>query len=518
MPPEPTNKSWRYSVHDSKPPYLRVHHGPRPSATQRPVTPNASEQFWTAYSAVTGWRVDRPGRGEHVTVRPAIEWDMIAGPDDESLPAVSQSKAQMLADCAAEMSREIDELKAVIRRQEAELAARASVLSGPDAQIALADQVEATLQQAIAACGFDAAAIYLLDDDTQFLKARAVVGLPSDRLENKPRALRGSRADLEAMVQNVVLIEKADGGVIDTWKCPEKCGSAICAALMKGDLPIGTLWLFSSRETELSDADSAIAKMTATQLTLQLSAAASERRERLHRVDFRSIRDIAHWQHAGLPTVDQIAQGWKADGMLESPLDWATGWHTWDILPDGTMMIAMAEADDKSAAGAMVAATARAALTAHCGYRHTPLQLMQRINDTLWQSSTADQLLSMLYARLDVSSGEGELVVAGNISAIVGSRFGYRPLADGKAQPLASALDINAFSTTFHLSPGEILLAYGSGVAADGISQCVLGEAMKRSAEQGNLMPLPAIRRAFADYLNENERGLMTLSRLAGHQ
>lgn len=509
-----TIKSRRSKVKNELPPYLRVHHGPRPSATQRPPEPSSSEQFWLAYSAATGWRVDRPRPGKSVELMPAVEMDMMAGAEDDVAPAVSQAKARMLAECAAGLAQEIEELKSTIRRQEAELAARAAVIHSPETQLMLADQVETTLQQAIAGCEFDAAAIYLLDDDTQYLKTRAVVGLPADRLKLPPRPLRGSRADLESMVQGVVAIENNQQGIIDTWKCPEPCGAAICAALMKGDLPIGTLWLFSSKPTKLEEAESAIAQMAASQLTLQLSVAANQRDARARRIDVRHIRDIAHWQHSSLPSIDALAEQWRADGMIESPSNWAIGWHTWDVLPDGSLMFAIAEAEEKSAAGAMIAATARAALTAHCGYRHTPLQMMQRINDTLWQSNSAEQLVSMLYARLDPSSGEGEVVAAGKIHAMLAGRNGYRPLSIGHGYPLASGIDANACATTFHMTEGEILLAHGQGVMDDGVSQELLGNVLRESARQLTPQPLPAIRRAIADIPNMHERGLLSMTRL----
>ena len=102
-----------------------------------------------------------------------------------------------------------------------------------------------------------------------------------------------------------------------------------------------------------------------------------------------------------------LADGWRVDGMIESPESWGTGWHHWDVLPDGTLMIAIAEAADPTAKGAMHAAVARAALAAHSGYRHTPAQLIQRVSDTLWQTNTGEQLVSMIYAHLDPESGDG---------------------------------------------------------------------------------------------------------------
>ncbi|MEM6471235.1 MAG: SpoIIE family protein phosphatase [Planctomycetota bacterium] len=499
------------TVKKSVPSYLRVHRGDDSPREESSADVSPSDAFWNAFSNATGWRVDRMHR-DHVRVLPAVGMDLMAGEPDEMLPLVMKESAAELAEFGAALTREIETLQGIIKRQEIELAASASAsIASPDADQATT-QVYETLQHALTATGFDSAAIYLLDEETEFLKARAIVGLPNDRLSAEPRPLRGSRADLEALVQDAVLMDDLRGPMGKTFDSPESAGAAICIALKKGDLPIGTLWLFSESPQPLDRSHVAIAKLVATQITLELSTASTARSLENAKESKSAVQEIAGWQYASLPAGNQLAPGWFADGMIESPMDWATGWHVWDVLPDGSLMFALGEAEESAAGGAMIAATARAALEAHGGYRHTPSQILQRISDTLWQANTTDQLFSLLYCRLDPETGEGQFAAAGHIHGLIGGPRGYRPLTIGNGRPLASAIDIDCVEGKFQLAVDESLLGYTAGLEADGIGQRLLGCSLKNASLDGENV-LAKLRREIADFPLLNERGLASVSR-----
>ena len=164
------------------------------------------------------------------------------------------------------------------------------------------------------------------------------------------------------MVQGLVAINDLNESTIDTWNCPETAASAICVSVVNADVPIGTLWIYSTEKTEFTSAHLAAAKIAAANIGLHLQQVATLKRP-TEKKPSQGISQLANWQMASLPTGTQLAPGWRVDGMLESDQAWATGWHNWDVLPDGTMMIAIAEAEERSAAAAMTATVARAALT-----------------------------------------------------------------------------------------------------------------------------------------------------------
>ena len=59
------------------------------------------------------------------------------------------------------------------------------------------------------------------------------------------------------------------------------------------------------------------------------------------------------------------------------------------------------------------------ALKSHVGYRHTAQQMIERVNETLWSSSSGDQFASLLYVLLEPDSGLVECVAAGRGGATV---------------------------------------------------------------------------------------------------
>lgn len=497
------------------PNYLRIHHG-----TDRQETPDSAQSqnliasFWNTYSDATGWRIDsRASRKNNaIELLPAVTTEMPQDHSDEFAPVMGRIAATHLATAASKLTEQVLRTRECLRQREAELASSAAIIGVEHDGKVTADQIEQTLTDALEASKCDAAALYMLDEDTRYLKARSVVGLPLERLENAPRELRGSRGDLEAMVQDVVTINSMAADSVDTWNSPEPFAAGICVAIKVDDIPIGTLWLFRETTTEFGSTESAIARLVATNLSLLLRQAPQADifdNPQPHQ----AIQEIAQWQYESLPVGSVLAEGWRVDGMIESSESWATGWHHWDVLPDGTLMIAIAEATNRTTTGAMHAAVARAALAAHSGYRHTPAQLIQRVSDTLWQTNTGEQLVSLTYAHLDPETGDGIVASAGSINALISSRYGYRPLISGLSAPLNTSMDSNAENHEFHMLQGETLLAYTQGFGAAGTDQMTLGGHIHSAMQLGDSSPLAMLRRKLIDLPLTEERGALTLLR-----
>ena len=497
------------------PNYLRIHHGIERSESSNQDQPqNLVTNFWNSYSEATGWRIDPRASRKNDTLEmlPAVTSETINECEHDGTPLVGRIAATRLANAASKLTEQVLRTQECLRQREAELASTAAMIGVEHAGKVTADQIEQSIADAMAACKCDAAALYMLDEDTRYLKTRSVVGLPAERLESPPRELRGSRGDLEAMVQDVVTIDDMLAGSIDTWNSPEPFASGICVAIQVDDIPVGTLWLFRETTAPFSDADSAVARLVATNLSLLLRQ--SPQADIFDKSNSnQSFQEIAQWQYESLPAGSTLADGWRVDGMIESPESWATGWHHWDVLPDGTLMLAIAEAADPTAKGAMHAAVARAALAAHSGYRHTPAQLIQRVSDTLWQTNTGEQLVSLIYAHLDPESGDGVVASAGTISALISSRYGYRPLVGNLSDPLNTSMDSKATNHEFHLLQGETLLAYSKGFSVAGADQMILGRHIQTAMQLEDRSPLAMLRRKLADLPLTQERGALTLLR-----
>ncbi len=515
------------------PSYLRLHQAPKEDSFVQPLfSLDPLDRFWQAYTDATGWRVDQNHAREKVSaarasrgtdsesdlrVLPAVNLEILG--DAESAndqPSVTQSAAEQLARAAKELSARFERAQEAFRTQEAELAATATPIGTDDRPSFTRVRLEKILRIAMSATGCVAAGIYLLDNDTTNLKLRISQGLPIDRLLAPPRPLRGSRADLESLVQDVVLIDDLAGALATTWNSPEEFAAAIVVKIEEDDLPIGTLWLWAAEPTEFSAQQGAAAQIAAMAISTELARASLQRERSQSKLTTQSIKSATQWQLRQLPAAAEIAPGIKVDGWTESPTAWATSWHAWDVLPDGTIAIALAEAASKEFEGAMIAATARAAFAAHCNYRHSVSDMLRRINDTLWQTNTGDQLLAMQYIKFDPDTGAGELATAGRLASLVASTRGYRPLTMGdECDWLGSQIDFRPHTMHFQLSQGEALLCVNQSVMCEtnGLSQTELGSLCRKAMSGSKRSILPAIRRVLASTPLEVERAGFTLWR-----
>lgn len=505
------------------PSYLRLHQDRSSAATTLakasvPRSPGKNAQraadpiadFWQAYDLATGWRLD-------------------AAHDPRTQAAVSQPIALgALAEAANRLASSYQDSLAALRRQGAELATYAFSAQdttggsgiGCDRAESLSERLQQRLQHAVAATGCDTAALYTLNEATTRLKTRAVVGLSIEHLLAGSRSLRGSRGDLEALVNEVVAIDDLAGSLSTTWNSPADFPSAMIVKLEQDDLPIGTLWFWSSQPRSFTTQDTAAAKLAAEMIAGELSAARAQSQQEQRRgqeqetSERQTVRAVGQWQMRQMPPAMELAPGCVVDGWAESPKSWACSWHAWDVLPDGKISLALAQAAETELAGAMIAATARAAWAAHSAYRHSVAEMLARISDSLWSTNTGDQLVAMLYAQWDPDSGEGEFASAGDMQAIIVDQRGYRPLCHAAASPLlASSPDGQWASHRFRLQPGEALVAVNAAVLHRryGISQTRWAQAAREALQQPAAPILATIRRQLAGKNSPEERAGVVL-------
>lgn len=506
------------------PSYLRLHRATAADAAATPAVPtDPVSRFWQAYTLSTGWAVQRQPRRRTGSKTAALRL-MPAVPGDlqgetvglDGLPAVSQDSAKDLAIAGEELAHRYQQSEQVIRRLQAELAVSDAPPRAADDGGSVSDSLQRLLAQTLEASGCDVAALYMLDEETTMLKLRASVGLPATRLSDEARPLRGSRADLECLVRQVVMIDDLDGALSATWNSPEVFPSAIVVRIDEADLPIGTLWMWTRRPRVFGDQQGAAATLGASAVAAELARAKLARKQHHLSVTSGSLKTVTQWQMRQLPPAVEIAPGLLVDGWTESPRPWACSWHAWDVLPDGTVALSLAEAEQENLDGAMIAATARAAHAAHSHYRHSVTDMLARVSDSLWQTNTGDQIVSMLYGHLQPETGDGCLAAAGSMQAIIVGPRGFRPLASGGVtDPLGSRIDGRFQSTEFRLQPGEVLVVVNRGVldAKSGLTQAAWADCVRQTVQQNDMAVLPAIRRALADMPLTRERAGMMLLR-----
>jgi GAF domain-containing protein len=157
--------------------------------------------------------------------------------------------------------------RALVER-EAELAAGVPILLESRSDDHLADRLAAVLRGGCEMMGCEAAGLYLLDAATRELKLRSCWNLPAERLSEPARPLQQATADLEALLGYAVVV--ADPVLRQLWRPPEDCAAAVCVPVANRALPLGTLWLFSTRPREFSDRDTQLAEMVAGRIAAEL--------------------------------------------------------------------------------------------------------------------------------------------------------------------------------------------------------------------------------------------------------
>jgi GAF domain-containing protein len=179
----------------------------------------------------------------------------------------------------AGLLQELSACQRALGEREAELAAcipRPLVREDPHQ---LAQRLEAVLRGGARAIDCQAAAMYLLDEDTAQLKLRAAWGVPTARLADEPRPLEGATADLEALVGHAVVLE--DERMFDFWLVPESgYSAAVCVPVSSPTTILGTLWFYSTTPRSFSERDTELAEIIAGRLAGDLERAAVGLRNR----------------------------------------------------------------------------------------------------------------------------------------------------------------------------------------------------------------------------------------------
>ncbi len=505
------------------PAFLRVHAPAASAQTTKEALP--TDSFWQAFCEATGWAVtekssSRRGPKTSVTLQDMVSDGLLSGGMSDDLPIIGREAATRLAESAQRVMRDLRSAEAVIRRQEAELAAKSAPPMSRRAATDLSKALTKILRNGCAAARCAAAGFYTLDDDTAHLKLRARFGIPQARLQDPARPLRGAMADLEALVSNLCVMERLQGN--PQWSSPEPWESAMCAVVMVDGLPIGTLWMWRSRAGRYGKAARAGIAMTAERISLELQHALAKRSSR-QAARFKQQRNCAaNWQQQTLAQDDPLSREWRASGWLEAPGKVVNSWHTWDILPDGMIAFAVGRGIGRlPLSNAFTAAALRGAWQAHLGYRHGPAQVLNRVADTLWQTSSEPAEAALLYAKIDPDTGEGDVAWAGDFPVLIASRFGYRAVCES-CPNLCSQPDLQPRSQHLRLQPGECLVVATPGLLRlptiehpGRLTQQEIAGIVRDHLQQKPSEILSAVRRQIATTKRvREERGLVLLQHL----
>jgi hypothetical protein len=199
------------------------------------------------------------------------EEDALIDPDvlDQEAWRCDWSAARGLAEQLAGLLSELGEASSVLRDVQAELALSAPVYARPTTENQLGQRIEAVLHGGIEALDCQAAAMYLLDEETTLLHLRSSWGLSRKSVKASARELESATADLEALVGHAVVLE--NDSLFELWNVPESgFASAVCVPISSPTTLLGTFWMYCSTARDFTDCETNLIEILAGRLAVEL--------------------------------------------------------------------------------------------------------------------------------------------------------------------------------------------------------------------------------------------------------
>jgi sigma-B regulation protein RsbU (phosphoserine phosphatase) len=422
---------------------------------------------------------------------------ILSANDLAHFPTVTLEHADHLLAAIEGLVHRLETVEEALRRQEAELATSVSVSRGPNEQQELADRMDGIIASSGKSIGASAAAIYLLDEATSSLKLRACWGLPTTRLAAAARPLRGSLADLEALLGNAVLLEDCEA--MPEWPSPEDFASALVVPIGSTSMPHGTLWFWSDQPRKHTTIEIEIANLASGRIMSELEHSLLGNEAKVAKQLRQKLNAAGNAQAARFPSPQALHADYEISGWTFQDEALGGGFHDWDMNPQEMMVVAVGSAASRGPQGALVATAVQSTIRTLWPSGQSPSQIMKNASDVLWGADDADWTASAAIFQLNPGTGYGSVCLAGEVQAFIVGDRGFRPLGSPTSR-MALRPDTAYASQRFVLQPGEVLLAFSDNV----IQEMTLTDPASRRS-----------RKSQCKALNQNEI-LQSVRRLVG--
>lgn len=461
--------------------------------------------LWEAFTEATGWEVrtkrSESGKGAHNLalegLRSALanldhEMQLVTSPmldgvldiDDSAFMSSQVSAGKLLQHIDA-LVKSLQDAEKTIQTQEAQLATSIGMSIRAEESEALAERMQESLHRAVMQTASDAAAIYLLDDNTSELKLRSCWGLPMAALTQPARPLRGALADLEALMGNAVLLENTSLAV--EWNCPENFSAAMCLPIGGPSSPLGTIWLWSDQVRDFSTLDIEAAKAASDMILADIQRTVLTDQVLRSRELNRNAETASVLQASRLPTPDPLHRDYEVAGWTFQGACLGGNFHAWSLNRFGQIIAVLGDAVAEGSAGAIVSTTVQSVVEAVWSVRHEPRQLLRKVNDLLWAIPDGDWRCSLGYLQLESANGQAVIGIAGSIQAFIVNSRGYRMLTS--TETLLGEQPDTVFKTeSFRMEGGELLVMASadlmSGLLNGGFTQTSLLNTIRQMHEE----------------------------------
>ena len=378
-------------------------------------------------------------------------------------PSTSLPVAKQLVTAIGSLISTLEQTRETVWKQEAQLATGIPVSIRKDEEVHLAARLETILRCGAEAVGCQAAAAYLLDDDTRHLKLRSCWGLPQERLLDPPRLLQGATADLEALVGHAVILK--DRSCMPDWLSPQSYQAAVCVPISSPSVPLGTLWVFSDEARTFDQQQSNIVELVAGRISAELEREVLLQQQiNAHRQDQQWHHALA-WQENRLPRNAPLLKDWHIAADTSQANHIGGDFYDWNIFSDNRFAVLVGDAAGSTIEAALTAATVQASLRAHMESLPETGQLLNQVNRLLWTGCTGDQFASLFYALIDPQTGKLQYSAVGDVAGILVQKSRVRWLT---ANPLAlGTQETSEYETVVEpMQSGDTLVLFSEGFLA----------------------------------------------------
>jgi len=383
-----------------------------------------------AFQKVTGYhlRFFKPNAGTKTgTIDCVATFPIVSGERDAScvmglvrnFPAVSlipERDVEYLARALADMISESQQWQVALRQREAELAANVQLTFHDREYRGLARQLEQLLRGGAKAVHGDAAALYLLDHETSFLKLRSIWGLPEERLTDPPRPLKTAFGDLEAMLGHAVVL-KDDARLAERWNVPENFSSSLCVPVTSATTIHGTLWCFADSPEAFDGRAIPLLEIVAGRIALELEHQTLLREGHDGMILKRQLTDAEHFLQNQLPrAVVGSRDSWQIAGALShsKPLA-ATFYHWQDITPDKSLFTIVSTAETMPSVEAQMRMVMLQAEIKNLGhYKCSAGRVIRELEDIAFSQHAEKKPFEMLYGLIDKSKSQLRIACGGS--------------------------------------------------------------------------------------------------------
>ena len=410
--------------------------------------------FAKALRKSTGWQIRNASS--------STDFDAWHSPDGRftATPVSERSKKPStvtpLLDAVAEMATEVTRLRHELARREIQLAQHRPVRCVPTAEEPLSQRLQSTLANLVRVMQCDAAAVYLLDETSSQLVLQANHGLSLRATVKPPRPLKGAKADLEALAGKVISI--ADCASQRSWKTPEHYASAICIGLSSGTTSLGTLWLFSDELRDFEQRDIQVLEIAAETVAMEIERFSMLGEVSQTQASQFAMNELRSWQKERSQVVPPTVDGWDvATADSANSATEVEDFHDWRLNEKMELVLAVGGTMQNGPTAILANTALKAATQVEADQNYSPADMLSRLNQRQWASSTGADFASLCVVKCENQVGVISLSHAGHAGYVL-IRNEQCELARSQTE-LGFDPDTQFEDVKFEVHAGEILIA-----------------------------------------------------------